>query len=97
MAGRADGMPARFDGVDRIAVLRGGGLGDLLFALPAIDALAAAYPGARITLLGAPLAASLLNGRPGAVSDVRVLPFARGVYSPGGRSGGTRPAARRGA
>ena len=77
-----DGVLPRFDDVQRIAVLRGGGLGDLLFAMPAIDALAAAYPGARITLLGTPLAEALLRNRPGPVSDVRVLPFAKGVYSP---------------
>src|SRR4051794_36359480 len=69
----------RFDGVARIAVLRGGGLGDLLYALPAVDALAAAYPETRITLLGTPLHAALLAGRPGAVAEVEVLPRARGV------------------
>lgn len=73
----------RFDGIERIAVLRGGGLGDLMFALPAIDALAAAYPGARVTLLGTPLHAALLAGRTGAVTDVAELPF-----SPGVRDGG---------
>jgi len=72
----------RFDDVLRIAVLRGGGLGDLLFALPAIDALALAYPEAEIVLLGTPLAAALLDGRPGAVARVETLPRARGVHSP---------------
>ncbi len=69
----------RFDGVERIAVLRGGGLGDLMFALPALDALAAAYPDARITLLGTPLHAALLADRPGPVTDVVELPFFPGV------------------
>ena len=32
----------RFDGVRRIAVLRGGGLGELMFVLPAAEALAGA-------------------------------------------------------
>lgn len=68
-----------FAGVERIAVLRGGGLGDLLFAMPAIDALAAAYPKADITLLGTPVHAALLRDRPGPVSAVEVLPFAAGV------------------
>lgn len=71
-----------FDGVERIAVLRGGGLGDLLFAMPAIEALAAAYPQAEITLLGTPLHAELLRGRPGPVSRVEVLPVAEGVRPP---------------
>ncbi|WP_394815455.1 glycosyltransferase family 9 protein, partial [Clavibacter michiganensis] len=39
-----------FPDVRSIAVLRGGGLGDLIFALPAMAALKAAYPGARITM-----------------------------------------------
>ena len=68
-----------FAGVSRIAVLRGGGLGDLLFALPALDALAAAYPDAEITLLGTPLHAALLDGRPGPVGRVEILPFAPGI------------------
>ncbi|RWZ51526.1 glycosyltransferase family 9 protein [Labedella phragmitis] len=69
----------RFDGVRSIAVLRGGGLGDLLFAVPAIEALAAAYPEARITLLGTPLHRALLAGRPSPVSDVEILPVAPGI------------------
>jgi ADP-heptose:LPS heptosyltransferase len=68
-----------FDGVRRIAVLRGGGIGDLLFAMPAIDAIAATYPGAEIVLLGSPVHAALLDGRPSSVSRVEVLPIARGV------------------
>ncbi|WP_421014307.1 glycosyltransferase family 9 protein, partial [Glutamicibacter creatinolyticus] len=72
-----------FESIGSIAVLRGGGLGDLLFAMPAIHALAATYPQARITLLGTPLHAELLAGRPGPVDEVAVLPFAEGVR-PGG-------------
>jgi ADP-heptose:LPS heptosyltransferase len=69
-----------FESVERIAVLRGGGLGDFVGALPAIDALAAAYPGAAVTLLGLPTHAALLAGRPGSpISDVEVLPAAPGV------------------
>lgn len=71
----------RVDGVERIAVLRGGHLGDLLFALPAIDALAACYPDARITLLGTPQHAALLQGRPGPIREVAVLPVIEGVRS----------------
>lgn len=74
----------RFAGVHRIAILRGGGLGDLVFALPALAALRAAYPDASLTLLGTPVHAGLLADRPGSpVDEVRVLPF-----SPGVREGG---------
>ena len=72
-------VPDRFPGVRKIAVLRGGGLGDLMFALPAVDALAEAYPQAEIVLLGTPAHAVLLAGRPGPVARVEVLPFAAGV------------------
>lgn len=69
----------RLDEVRTIAVLRGGGLGDLMFAWPAMTALAAAYPQARITLLGTPAHRALLEGRPGPVDEVVVLPYAEGV------------------
>lgn len=75
----------RFDGIRRIAVLRGGGLGDLLFAMPAIDALAAAYPDAEIVLLGSPGHRALLEGRPSRVDRVEELPLARGVREEPGR------------
>ncbi|MDM7991203.1 glycosyltransferase family 9 protein [Arthrobacter sp. zg-Y877] len=72
-------LAPRFAGVEKIAVLRGGGLGDLMFALPAIEALAAAYPAASITLLGTALHAALLIDRPGPVHRVEVLPAAPGI------------------
>jgi ADP-heptose:LPS heptosyltransferase len=65
--------------VQRIALLRGGGLGDLMFALPAAESLAAAYPDAEITLLGMPLHAALLEDRPSPFSAVEVLPCRPGV------------------
>jgi ADP-heptose:LPS heptosyltransferase len=74
---------ARFEHVRRIAVLRGGGLGDLVFALPAIQALRDAYPEARITLLGTGRHRELLDGRPGPIDRVEVLPHAEGVQSDG--------------
>src|SRR4051812_18580700 len=58
-AGIADPGP-----VDRIAVLRGGGLGDLVFALPALEALRARFPGAEVLLIGEPWQAELIVGRP---------------------------------
>jgi hypothetical protein len=73
--------------VRRIAVLRGGGLGDLLSGVPAIDALAAAYPQAEILLLAPPSLVPLLTNRPSAVSRVVALPPARGVYEPAGGFG----------
>lgn len=75
-----------FDDVRRIAVLRGGGLGDLMFAEPALRALEHAYPEAEISLLCFPAQAALLAGRPSPVDHVEVLP----VY-PGIRPGATDP------
>ena len=82
-----------FPNVERIAVLRGGGLGDLMFAYPALSALSAAYPEASITLLGVPLHAELLRNRPGPVAEVEVLPYASGVRPVPPETG--RPAYRR--
>lgn len=59
-------------GVERIAVLRANALGDLVFTLPALDALRAAYPAAEIVLLGREWHAALLSGRPGPVDRVAV-------------------------
>lgn len=79
-AGRGVGpVLGKFHGVARIAVLRGGGLGDLMFALPAVSALKAAYPGATVTVLGTPLHAALVQATAGPVDDVRIVPFAEGV------------------
>ena len=69
----------KFSSISRIVVLRGGGLGDLMFALPAVSALKAAYPGATITLLGTPGHAELFQSTLAPVQDVRILPFAEGV------------------
>jgi len=83
---RAMALPEtqRFDDVLKIAVLRGGGIGDLVFALPALDALAQAYPEAEIVLLGTPVHRALLSGRPGPVARVETLPRSQGVHSPDG-------------
>ena len=81
--GRGGPRP-RFDGVRRIAVLRAGGLGDLVLTVPAMRALAAAYPDAELTLLGAPLGAALFAGRPGGPDRVVPLPPVPGVGAPEG-------------
>ena len=69
----------KFGAIRRIAVLRGGGLGDLMFALPAVTALAAAYPEAEITLLGTPVHRDVLAVTDSPVTHVEVLPHAEGV------------------
>jgi ADP-heptose:LPS heptosyltransferase len=66
-------------GVQRIAVLRANAVGDFVFALPALEALRAAYPDAELTLLGCPWHEAFLDGRPGPVDRVVVVPPARGV------------------
>jgi ADP-heptose:LPS heptosyltransferase len=63
--------------VRRIAVLRANALGDLIFALPALDALRAAYPEAEIVLLAREWHQELLEGRPGPVD--RVIPLPEGI------------------
>ena len=65
--------------VERIAVLRANDLGDLVFALPALDALRAAYPSAEITLLAKEWHRELLGSRPGPVDRVIAVPAHRGV------------------
>ncbi len=69
--------------VARIAVLRANGLGDLVFALPALDALRAAYPEAEITLLATEMHRDLLSGRPSAVDRVVPVPRHPGVRDDG--------------
>ncbi len=85
--GRAAGEPARImldrgafvPNVAKIAVLRANGLGDLIVALPALDALRAAYPRAEIVLLATAWHAAFLNGRPGPVDRTIAVPPSRGV------------------
>ena len=67
----------------RIAVLRANGIGDLVFALPALRALKDAHPHAEISLLGLPWHADFLEGRPGPIDRVLVVPPYRGVRSEG--------------
>ncbi|WP_328808179.1 glycosyltransferase family 9 protein [Nonomuraea antri] len=72
-------MNGRVDGVESIAVLRANAIGDFLVALPAIEAIKQAYPRARLTLLGTPWHAGFLDGRPGPVDEVLVLPPISGL------------------
>jgi len=82
-----------FPGVVRVALLRGGGLGDLLFALPAAEALAATYSSAELTLLGTRLHAALLSERPSPFASIEVLP-SRPELPPDGSSEPSAVAAR---
>jgi ADP-heptose:LPS heptosyltransferase len=79
-------LSERFESVARIAVLRGGGLGDLLFAVPAVEALAAAYPRAGITLLGSPVHEQIIRDRLSV--DIRFEPV---PVAPGIRDGESDP------
>src|SRR5438067_6931043 len=65
--------------VRKIAVLRVNGLGDFIAAVPALEALRAAYPAAEIVLLAKDWHGAFLAGRPGPVDRVVVVPPARGV------------------
>ncbi|MCF3138535.1 glycosyltransferase family 9 protein [Paenarthrobacter sp. AR 02] len=76
----------KFGDVRRIAVLRGGGLGDLIYTYPALYALKIAYPDATITLLGTPVHAAVAGATTGPVDEVVMLPVARGVHD-GPRNG----------
>jgi ADP-heptose:LPS heptosyltransferase len=68
--------------VRKIAILRAGGLGDLIFTLPALGALKEAYPEAEITLLGGPLQTGLLSGRREPVTRAITVPPSTGVNGP---------------
>ncbi|CAN7163099.1 glycosyltransferase family 9 protein [Massilia sp. LjRoot122] len=73
---------ARLDGVAKIAVLRPNAVGDFVFALPALHALKHAYPDAELVFLGKAWHADFLEGRPGPVDRVVVMPPVPGVGAP---------------
>lgn len=65
--------------VHKIAVLRANAIGDFICTLPALEALRAAYPEAEIVLLGKAWHTQFLQGRPGPVDRVIVVPPYAGV------------------
>jgi len=77
---------AKMDDVDKIAVLRANAIGDLVFSLPALDALRAAYPRAEITLLARPWHVELFRDRPAPVNRVLAVPIYDGLYEEPGRT-----------
>ncbi|MCK0508386.1 glycosyltransferase family 9 protein [Aromatoleum anaerobium] len=76
--------PPRFAEVATIAVLRPNGVGDFVFALPALAALRETYPQARIVLLGKPWHKVFLDSRTPLVDEVVALPPVPGVGAPPG-------------
>jgi ADP-heptose:LPS heptosyltransferase len=72
----------RVPGVRKIAVLRANALGDLIFTLPALEALRAGYPDAEIVLLAKQWHREFLCNRPGPVDRVVVIPPYPGVGVP---------------
>ncbi|HEX8034197.1 MAG TPA: glycosyltransferase family 9 protein [Ktedonobacterales bacterium] len=80
-----DHSTAIVPGVRKIAVLRANALGDLIFTLPALDALHSTYPGAELVLLGLSWHHSFFAQRPSPVNRVIVTPIYQGVHDePGG-------------
>lgn len=77
--------PKPINDVHKIAVLRANALGDYIFALPALQALRAAYPQTEIVYLGREWHKYFLEGRPGPIDRVVVVPTARGVNGPPGQ------------
>ncbi len=77
--------------VKKIAVLRANGIGDYIFAQPALHALRAAYPQAEIVLLGKPWHAAFLADRPGPVDRVIPVPPYKGVSEPDTWTGAGAP------
>ena len=78
----------RLADVRKIAVFRPNAVGDFVFALPALHALRRAYPEAELVLLGLPWHAGFLDGRPGPVDRVIVVPPMAGVGLPPGADDG---------
>jgi len=69
--------------VRKIVVLRPSAVGDFVFALPALQALKRAYPGAELVLAGKAWHRAFLRGRPGPVDRVVEVPPVQGVGAAG--------------
>jgi len=65
--------------VQKIAVLRANGMGDMMFAMPALAALRPVYPDAEIVLLGKEWHVQFFRNRPGPVDRVIAIPPYPGV------------------
>ena len=72
-------LGTRVPEVRRVAVLRANGIGDFIVALPALEALRAAYPDAEIVLLGCDWHQEFLAGRPSPVDRCEPVPPSPGV------------------
>jgi ADP-heptose:LPS heptosyltransferase len=81
-------VTSRLAQVRKIAVLRPNAVGDFVFALPALHALRRAYPDAELVLLGLPWHAAFLDGRPGPVDRVLLVPPLGGIGLPPGADDG---------
>jgi ADP-heptose:LPS heptosyltransferase len=73
----------RLPALRKIAVLRANGIGDLIFSLPALQSLRAAYPDAELTLLAGDWQEEFLRGR-GLVDRVVAVPPTKGVWKDDG-------------
>jgi ADP-heptose:LPS heptosyltransferase len=71
--------PGPLPNIRKIAFLRANGLGDYIFALPALESLRAAYPQTEIVLLGKTWHERFITGRPGPVDRVIAVPPSTGV------------------
>jgi ADP-heptose:LPS heptosyltransferase len=72
--------------VRKIAVLRANAVGDFIFALPALEAVRAAYPSAEIVLLGLRWHRVFLEGRPSPIDRVIEVPASRGINEVTGKA-----------
>jgi ADP-heptose:LPS heptosyltransferase len=76
------GPPPLLPGVRKILVLVPHAVGDFVFTLPALHALRQAYPDAELALAGNAWHQELLDGRPGPVDRVLLMPPCPGVGIP---------------
>lgn len=70
---------APLDNVKKIGVLRANAIGDFVFILPALEALKHTYPDAELVLFGLPWHKEFLQGRPGPVDRVEIVPYIEGL------------------